>query len=66
VFFCGDGAAPFAPLFRERMGDRAVFAAEGEGLPSAAAVGLLAARLVFSGAAADPRQAVPAYVRPFI
>jgi tRNA threonylcarbamoyladenosine biosynthesis protein TsaB len=66
VFFCGDGAAPFAPLFRERMGDRAVFAAEAEGLPSAAAVGLLAARLVLSGAAADPRQAVPAYVRPFI
>jgi tRNA threonylcarbamoyladenosine biosynthesis protein TsaB len=65
VFFCGDGAAPFSPLFRERMGERAVFAAGGEGLPSAAAVGLLAERLVLAGAAGDARRAVPAYVRPF-
>jgi tRNA threonylcarbamoyladenosine biosynthesis protein TsaB len=65
VFFCGDGAAPFSPLFRERMGERAVFASGGEGLPSAAAVGLLAERLVLAGAAGDARRAVPAYVRPF-
>ena len=65
VLFCGDGAAPFSPLFRERLGDRAVFADGGEGLPSAAAVGLLAARLVLAGGAVDARHAVPAYVRPF-
>jgi tRNA threonylcarbamoyladenosine biosynthesis protein TsaB len=65
VFFCGDGTAPFSPLFRERMGERAVFASGGEGLPSAAAVGLLAERLVLAGAAGDARRAVPAYVRPF-
>jgi tRNA threonylcarbamoyladenosine biosynthesis protein TsaB len=65
VLFCGDGAEPFSPLFRERMGDRAVFASGGEGMPSAAAVGLLAARLVLAGAAGDACQAVPAYIRPF-
>jgi tRNA threonylcarbamoyladenosine biosynthesis protein TsaB len=65
VFFCGDGTAPFSPLFRERMGERAVFASGGEGLPSAAAVGLLAERLVLAGHAGDARRAVPAYVRPF-
>jgi tRNA threonylcarbamoyladenosine biosynthesis protein TsaB len=65
VLFCGDGAAPFSPLFRERLGDRAVFADGREGLPSAAAVGLLAARLVPAGGAVDARHAVPAYVRPF-
>jgi tRNA threonylcarbamoyladenosine biosynthesis protein TsaB len=64
VFFCGDGAAPFAPLFRERLGDRAVFPPAGEGLPSAGAVGLLAAGLVGAGSLGDARLAVPAYVRP--
>ncbi|MBI5420302.1 MAG: tRNA (adenosine(37)-N6)-threonylcarbamoyltransferase complex dimerization subunit type 1 TsaB [Deltaproteobacteria bacterium] len=64
VFFCGDGAAPFGVLFRERLGGRAVFAPEGEGLPSAGAVGLLAARLIREGAAVEARSAVPAYIRP--
>lgn len=65
VFFCGNGAWPFAPLFRERMGERAVFASGEEGLPRAAAVGLFAAHLVLAGVAGDTRKAVPAYVRPF-
>jgi tRNA threonylcarbamoyladenosine biosynthesis protein TsaB len=64
VFFCGDGAATYAPLFRERLGDRAVFPPPGEGMPSAGAVGLLAAGLVFAGSIGDARQAVPSYARP--
>lgn len=64
VFFCGDGVAPFAPIFRERLGERAVFAPGEEGLPSAAAVGLLAERLVLAGNVVDPRRAIPAYLRP--
>jgi tRNA threonylcarbamoyladenosine biosynthesis protein TsaB len=64
VFFCGDGAAPFAPVFRERLGQRAVFAPPGEGLPRAGAVGLLAARLILEGAACDAGRTVPVYVRP--
>lgn len=64
VFFCGDAAAPFAPVFRERLGQRAVFAASGEGFPRAGAVGLLAARLVREGAACDAGRTVPVYVRP--
>ncbi|MDA8123202.1 MAG: tRNA (adenosine(37)-N6)-threonylcarbamoyltransferase complex dimerization subunit type 1 TsaB [Deltaproteobacteria bacterium] len=63
VFFCGDGAIPFGPLFRDRLGDRATFAPEGEGLPSASTVGLFAARLARQGAAADIRSLVPAYLR---
>ncbi|NJD63230.1 MAG: tRNA (adenosine(37)-N6)-threonylcarbamoyltransferase complex dimerization subunit type 1 TsaB [Deltaproteobacteria bacterium] len=64
VFFCGDAAAPFAPVFRERLGPKAVFPAPGEGLPRAGAVGLLAARLVREGAACDASGTVPVYVRP--
>jgi tRNA threonylcarbamoyladenosine biosynthesis protein TsaB len=64
VFFCGDGAATFAPLFRERLGGRAAFPPAGEGMPSAGAVGLLAAGMVLAGSVVDARQAVPAYARP--
>ena len=64
VFFCGDGIAPFAPLFRERLGDRAVFASGGEELPSAAAVGIFAAQLVLAGSVGEFRRAVPVYLRP--
>jgi tRNA threonylcarbamoyladenosine biosynthesis protein TsaB len=64
VFFCGDGAGPFAPVFRERLGPRAVFAAPGEGFPRAGTVGLLAARLLRQGTAGDAGGTVPFYVRP--
>ncbi|MGE5700035.1 MAG: tRNA (adenosine(37)-N6)-threonylcarbamoyltransferase complex dimerization subunit type 1 TsaB [Deltaproteobacteria bacterium] len=64
VFFCGDGAARFAPLLKERLGDRAVFSPAGEGGPSAGAVGILAAGLVAAGSVSDLRHAVPAYARP--
>lgn len=63
VFFCGDGTAPFGALFRERLGDRAAFAPEGEGLPSASTVGLFAARLARQGTATDIRSLVPSYLR---
>ena len=64
VFFCGDGAAPFGALFRERLGDRAVFAPDGEGLPRAESVARFAERLIREGRVEDPRSVVPAYVRP--
>lgn len=63
VFFCGDGAFSFRSLFRERLGERAVFPPEGEGRPDAAAVGILASRILREGAAADVRTLVPAYLR---
>lgn len=64
VMFLGDGAASFEPLFREKLGDRALFPPRGEGFPSAAAVGLLAAQTaVGENGAADPRTVVPAYLR---
>lgn len=63
VFFCGDGAARFAPLLKGCLGDRAVFSPAGEGVPSAGAVGILAAGLVVAGAVSDLRHAVPAYAR---
>jgi tRNA threonylcarbamoyladenosine biosynthesis protein TsaB len=64
VFFCGEGARVFAPLLRERMGERALFPPEGEGLPRAGAVGILAGRLIARGQAVDARSVVPAYIRP--
>ncbi len=64
VMFLGDGAASFELLFREGLGDRALFPPRGEGFPSAAAVGILAAQTAVGGnGAADPRTVVPAYLR---
>jgi tRNA threonylcarbamoyladenosine biosynthesis protein TsaB len=64
VRFCGDGIAPYGALLRGHLGRRAVFPPEGEGLPRAAAVGLMAVRLIEEGRATDPRSVVPAYIRP--
>ncbi len=63
TLFCGDGAFTFREFMRERLGNRAVFPPEGEGRPDAGAVGLLAARLIREGTAADLRTLVPAYLR---
>lgn len=64
VLFCGDGAAPFGPLFRERLGRRALFPAPGDEFPRASSVGRLAARLVREGlATGSAASAVPAYIR---
>jgi tRNA threonylcarbamoyladenosine biosynthesis protein TsaB len=64
VFFCGDGAEPFAPILQERLGDKAVFPPAEEGLPAAGAVGLFAEGLVLANSLGDAREAVPAYLRP--
>ncbi len=64
VLFCGDGIHPFRSLIRERLGSRALFPPSGEEFPRAAAVGLLAERLLAEGGAVDPRRVVPAYLRP--
>ncbi|HJX73355.1 MAG TPA: tRNA (adenosine(37)-N6)-threonylcarbamoyltransferase complex dimerization subunit type 1 TsaB [Candidatus Deferrimicrobiaceae bacterium] len=63
VFFCGDGAVLHGALFRERMGERALFPPPGEGLPRASSVGLLAERMVRAGEAKEARTVVPAYLR---
>ncbi len=63
ILFCGDGAAPFGPLFRERLGLRAGFPAPGDEFPRASSVGRLAALLGPGGAQGACRSAVPAYLR---
>ncbi len=63
VFFCGDGVPAYGGLFRERLGDRALFAPEEEGLPDASAVGLLAASLEPRRNGDTVRTLVPVYVR---
>jgi tRNA threonylcarbamoyladenosine biosynthesis protein TsaB len=63
VFFCGDGTIPYAGLFRARLGERALFAPPGEGLPRASAVGFLAERMVRRGETGEARTVVPAYLR---
>ncbi len=63
VLFCGDGTAPFGPLLRERLGERALFPVPGDEFPRASSVGRLAALLAPGGADAGVRSAVPAYIR---
>lgn len=63
VLFCGDGVAPFAPLFRERLGSRARFPAPGDEFPRASSVGRLAGLLIGEGRESCVRSAVPAYIR---
>ena len=64
VLFCGDGVAPFGALFREALGDRAIFVSGDEGLPRASAVGIVGERILRDGGGEDPRTALPAYLRP--
>jgi tRNA threonylcarbamoyladenosine biosynthesis protein TsaB len=64
IFFCGDGILPYRRLIFDRVGARARFPSPGEEFPQAAAVGLLAERMLAEGAAEDPRSVVPAYLRP--
>ena len=54
----------YRSLIRDRIGPRALFPSPGEEFPRAAAVGLLAERMLAGGAAEDPRAVVPAYLRP--
>ena len=63
VLFCGDAVARFGALFRESLGDRATLLAGDEGLPRASSVGILGERIFRDGGAADPRAAVPFYLR---
>jgi tRNA threonylcarbamoyladenosine biosynthesis protein TsaB len=63
VLFCGDGVTPFAALFREALGDRAILVTGDEGLPHASAVGVVGERIFLDGGAEDPRTAVPCYLR---
>jgi tRNA threonylcarbamoyladenosine biosynthesis protein TsaB len=63
VLLCGDGVTPFGTLFREALGDRATLIPGDEGLPRAAAVGIVGERILRGGGAEDPRTAVPFYLR---
>ena len=64
ILFCGDGISPYRRMICDRLGARALFPPPGEEFPRAAAVGLLAERMLTEGAAEDPRSVVPAYLRP--
>lgn len=64
IYFCGDGILPYRQRMCDRIGARALFPPPGEEFPRAAAVGLLAERMLTEGAAEDPRSVVPAYLRP--
>jgi tRNA threonylcarbamoyladenosine biosynthesis protein TsaB len=64
VLLCGDGVTPFGALFREALGDRAILVSGDEGLPRAAAVGIVGERIFRDGGGEDPRTALPFYLRP--
>ena len=63
VLLCGDGVIPFGTPFREALGDRVTLVTGDEGLPRAAAVGIVGERIFRDGGAEDPRTAVPSYLR---
>ena len=63
VLLCGDAVPPFGALFREALGDRATLVTGDEGLPRAAAVGIVGERIFRDGGAEDFRTAVPFYLR---
>jgi len=63
TLLCGDGVTPFGALFREALGDRATLVYGDEGLPRAAAVGIVGERIFLDGGAEDPRAVVPFYLR---
>jgi tRNA threonylcarbamoyladenosine biosynthesis protein TsaB len=64
ILFCGDAVGPFGAMFRERLGSRAELVEGPEGLPRAGAVGLLGEAAFREGAAEDPRESIPRYLRP--
>ncbi|MBI5905774.1 MAG: tRNA (adenosine(37)-N6)-threonylcarbamoyltransferase complex dimerization subunit type 1 TsaB [Deltaproteobacteria bacterium] len=63
VVFCGDGMERYGVLFRDRLGDRMSIVSGPDGLPAAGAVGIAGERAFLAGKVADPRSAVPAYIR---
>ena len=63
VLLCGDGVPPYEALFREALGDRAILVLGDEGLPRAAAVGIVGERIFRGGGVEDLRTAVPFYLR---
>jgi tRNA threonylcarbamoyladenosine biosynthesis protein TsaB len=60
----GDGAAIYGELFRERLGNLAVFPSALIYFPRAAAIGLLGLKKLKQGEVLDPAAAVPIYIRP--
>jgi tRNA threonylcarbamoyladenosine biosynthesis protein TsaB len=64
ILLCGDALGPYGAMFRERLGNRAALVDGPEGLPRAAAVGLLGEAAFRGGAAEEPRSAIPGYLRP--
>ena len=63
IMLAGEGARMHAADFRERLGQKAVFAPPHLMSPSAEAVAFLGAKLASQGAFADPAQASPFYLR---
>lgn len=64
ILFCGEGILPYRRWICDRLGARALFPPAGDEFPRAAAVGVLAERLLAEGAGGDLRATVPAYLRP--
>jgi len=64
IVLFGDGLGSYETMLRDRLGDRASFAAGPEGIPSAGMVGILGERAFIAGSAVNPRMTVPTYIRP--
>jgi tRNA threonylcarbamoyladenosine biosynthesis protein TsaB len=63
VVLLGDGAVPFAPVFRRILGDAARIAPPAQRLPSAVTVADLARAALERGESGDPGALVPLYLR---
>ncbi|MFN2366826.1 MAG: tRNA (adenosine(37)-N6)-threonylcarbamoyltransferase complex dimerization subunit type 1 TsaB [Desulfurivibrionaceae bacterium] len=60
----GDGGLAYRDLFRETLGDSAIFAPPRTFFPRAVTIGLLASEMFTANHFVDPAEVVPIYVRP--
>ncbi len=63
VIFAGDGVPPYASLFKERLGELALFAPLSANFPRGAAVAELGLNAFREGLGTDPLDLLPQYIR---
>jgi tRNA threonylcarbamoyladenosine biosynthesis protein TsaB len=64
IILVGDGAVVYRELFKEKLGEDAIFVPTTSHFPRAATIGLLGAEKLARKELLDPANSVPIYVRP--
>lgn len=63
IILIGDGAVTYREIFKDKLGEAAIFAPPTSHFPRAATIGLLGQELLAKGDLLDPISSVPIYVR---